>query len=121
MTFPAPVAAAWSTFADAVDVAAVGEGDYTRFAQLAVLAFTNGVGLDALQDPLIDLASRDGAPDFLAGELTTGLDIALRALRLHADGAAAVAAAAEKSAAEVARTAALGKLTDEERKALGLS
>ena len=121
MTLPDPVAASWSAFADAVDVAAVGEGDYNRFAQFAVHAFTNGVGLDALQDSLIDLASRDGAPDFLAGELTTGLDVALRALSQHVNGAGALAAAAEKSAAEVARTAALGKLSDDERKALGLS
>lgn len=145
MTLPSEVAAAWNAFADAIDVSSMQEADYVRFTDVAVAAHAAGVGLDALQDPIIDVASKDGAPDFLGGELTMGLDIALRALAAHAAsatsgvGAAAAAAAAAAAvakeaearaaaeaaaaakAAEEARSAALSKLSPEERKALGLS
>ncbi len=121
MTLPAAVAPAWQTFADQVNVAELGEDDYRRFADVALAAHTGGVGLDALGDVIIDLASTDGAPDFLAGELTTGLDIALRALAGYARHVSAVAEEeAKRTAAEQARDAALIKLTPEERKALGL-
>ena len=113
--------ASWTSFADHINVAELGESDYARFAEVAVAAHAGGVGLDALGDSIIDVATKDGAPDFLAGELTMGLDIALRALALHAAHAAAAAkSATEKTAAEQARDAALSKLSPEERKALGL-
>ena len=122
MSLPAPVAAAWTAFAAGVNVGEVIDADYERLARVAVTAAANGVGLDALQDAIIDVASKDGAPDFLAGELTAGLDVALRSLRVQAEtGALAAKAAEEKSAAEVARNSALSKLSDEERKALGLA
>ena len=121
MTIPDAVAKAWKDFADHVDVTQVSDDDYRRLANVALAAHTGGVGLDALGDAVIDLASTDGAPDFLAGELTTGLDIALRALTGYAAHTSAVAEeAAKQSAAEQARDAALTKLTPEERKALGL-
>lgn len=121
MTLPATVAASWKTFADHVNVAELVESDYARFADVAVAAHAGGVGLDALADSIIDVATKDGAPDFLAGELTMGLDIALRALALEAARVATAAKqATERSAAEQARDAALSKLSPEERKALGL-
>ncbi len=138
MALPSAVSAAWSAFADSVDVSSLMEADYERFTSVALAAHANNVALDALGDQIIDLAGRDGAPEFLAGELTMGLDIALRALRVGARTAvsaaaptaatsaasaavaAAAKAAAEKAAAEAARSAAMSKLTDEERAALGL-
>ncbi len=132
MALPPAVSVAWSAFADAVDVSSMVEADYQRFTAVTLAAHANGVGLDALGDQIIDLSGRDGASEFLAGELTMGLDIALRALAGFAPAKttatpmadpAAVAsarAAAEKAAAEAARTAAMSKLTDDERAALGL-
>jgi hypothetical protein len=121
MSLPAPVAAAWQSFADHVNVAELVESDYQRFAEVALAAHAGGVGLDVLGDSIIDVATKDGAPDFLAGELTMGLDIALRALGLEvARATAATKEATERSAAEQARDAALSKLSPEERKALGL-
>lgn len=137
MALPSPVSDAWSAFADAVDVASLTEADYDRFTNVALAAHANAVTLDALGDQIIDLAGRDGASEYLAGELTMGLDIALRALRIRATAAASAAptaatsaasaavaaaakAAAEKAAAEAARSAAMSKLTDDERAALGL-
>ena len=122
MSLPAPVAVAWKSFVDHVNVAELADADYQRFAAVAIAAHAGGVGLDALGDSIIDVATKDGAPDFLAGELTMGLDIALRALTAQvAHGEAEAAAAAERSAAEQARDAALSKLSPEERMALGLA
>jgi hypothetical protein len=132
MALPPAVSQAWSAFADAVDVSSMAEADYQRFTNVALAAHANGVGLDALGDQIIDLSGRDGASEFLAGELTMGLDIALRALAasntakvatassIDPAAAAAAKAAAEKAAAEAARAAAMSKLSAEERAALGL-
>lgn len=149
MALPSAVSVAWSAFADAVDVSSLAEPDYERFTNVALVAHANSVGLDLLGDQIIDLAGREGASEYLAGELTMGLDIALRALHSHdnshtsshtsshtnasttaapraatsaatAAAAAVAKAAAEKAAAEAARGAAMAKLTAEERAALGL-
>ena len=125
MTMPAAVAISWANFADHINIAEMQEADYARFTDVALAACAHSVGLDALQDSIIDLASRDGAPEFLAGELTMGLDIALRALAASAASSVLPAVsvdrvAQEKATAEAARTAALSKLSDEERKALGI-
>ena len=122
---PAAVAISWANFVDHINIGELQEADYARFTDVALAAHAHGTGLDALQDSIIDLASRDGAPEFLAGELTMGLDIALRALAAGAASSVLPAAgvdraAREKAAAEAARTAALSKLSDEERKALGI-
>jgi hypothetical protein len=133
MALPSAVSKAWSAFADAIDVSSMVEADYVRFTAVALAAHAGGVGLDALEDQIIDLSGRDGASEFLAGELTMGLDIALRALAASGRAAAsatspavdpavaaAAKAAAEKAAADAARSAALSKLSAEERAALGL-
>jgi hypothetical protein len=133
MALPPAVSKAWSAFADAIDVSSMVEADYVHFTAVALAAHASGVGLDALGDQIIDLSSRDGASEFLAGELTMGLDIALRALGASAPvaakatgsavdpaAAAAAKAAAEKAAAAAARSAALSKLSADERAALGL-
>ncbi len=125
VTLPAVVAISWANFADHVNIGELQEADYARFTDVALVAHANATGLDALQDSIIDLASRGGAPEYLAGELTMGLDIALRALAAGVASSALPAAAVdkaaqEKAAAETARIAALSKLSDEERKALGL-
>lgn len=122
---PAAVAISWANFADHVNIGELQEVDYVRFTDVALVAHAQGTGLDALQDSIIDLAGRDGAPEFLAGELTMGLDIALRALAAGASSSVLLAdgvdkAARDKAATEAARTAALSKLSDEERKALGI-
>lgn len=122
---PAAVAISWANFADHVNIDELQEVDYVRFTDVALVAHAHGTGLDALQDSIIDLAGRDGAPEFLAGELTMGLDIALRALAAGASSSVLLAdgvdkAARDKAATEAARTAALSKLSDEERKALGI-
>ena len=122
---PAAVAISWANFADHVNIDELQEVDYVRFTDVALVAHAHGTSLDALQDSIIDLAGRDGAPEFLAGELTMGLDIALRALAAGASSSVLLAdgvdkAARDKAATEAARTAALSKLSDEERKALGI-
>lgn len=122
MTLPEPVAAVWAIFAEQVIVSDLAEADYARFTSVALAAHANAVGLDALQDAIIDVASRDGAPEYLAGELTMGLDIALRALSAQSAKLSGNDAEAEaQRTAEEARGAALSKLSAEERTALGLS
>lgn len=132
MTLPAPVAAAWSSFASAVNVAAMADADYNHLAGFVVALHDAGLGLAAAEESILEVGGRHGAPEFLAGELMAGVDVGLRALGAKARAgavatkAAAEAAAAAKAAEEAAATAAkakdaaLSKLSDEEKKALGL-
>jgi hypothetical protein len=128
MTLPAEVSASWSAFADAVDVASLQDSDYARLAHFVVALDKVGLVLSDAEEGILDVGGRDGAPEFLAGELMTGVDIGLRSLAASrtavadaaADAARAAAKAAEEAAAAAAKTAALSKLSDEEKKALGL-
>jgi hypothetical protein len=140
MTLPAAVATAWSTFANAVDVTALHEADYTHLAQFAVALDAAGLAMTAAEEQILEVGGREGAPEFLAGELMAGVDVGVRAVAAYkaaagsagsaapaANAAAAKAAeAAEAKAAEAAKAAeskaaALSKLSPEEKKALGLA
>lgn len=148
MTLPDSVGATWNAFAHAVDVTALHEADYARLAQVCVALDAAGLAMSAVEEQILEVGGRNGAPEFLAGELMAGVDVGTRAVAAHkaAAGAAAnqAAAAAEeaatKAAAEAAnaaqeaanaaqeaakaaeaKTAALSKLSDEEKKALGLA
>jgi hypothetical protein len=128
MTLPAAVAAAWSTFAKAVDVTALHEADYNHLAQFAVALDAAGLPMTAAEEQILEVGGRDGAPEFLAGELMAGVDVGVRAIAAHkaaANAATAAATEAAKAATEAAKAAeskaaALSKLSDEEKKALGL-
>jgi hypothetical protein len=137
MTLPAAVAAAWSTFAKAVDVTALHETDYAHLAQFAVALHAAGLPMTAVEEQILEVGGREGAPEFLAGELMAGVDVGVRAVAAYkatavtaapaADTAAVKAAEAAKAkAAEAAKAAeskaaALSKLSPEEKKALGLA
>jgi hypothetical protein len=132
MSLPAPVAAAWSTFASAVDVSALNDADYAHLAQFVVALEAAGLSVSAAEEQILEVGGRAGAPEFLAGELMAGVDVGLRSIAGHkasvaaaAKGASDAAAAAAKAAEEAAKAAeskaaALSKLSDEEKKALGL-
>jgi hypothetical protein len=128
MTLPVAVAAAWSTFADAVDVTALHEADYNHLAQFAVALDAAGLPMTAAEEQILEVGGRAGAPEFLAGELMAGVDVGVRAIAAHkavataatAASAAATAAASEAAKAAESKAAALSKLSDEEKKALGL-
>lgn len=133
MTLPDSVAAAWNAFAKAVDVASLHEADYANLAQVAVALDTAGLPMTAIEEQILEVGGRSGAPEFLAGELMAGVDVGVRAVAAHRAGASAAAAkaaveataaaqAAEEAAkAAEAKSAALSKLSDEEKKALGLA
>jgi colicin import membrane protein len=139
MTLPAAVATAWSTFANAVDVTALHEADYTHLAQFAMALNAAGLPMTAAEEQILEVGGREGAPEFLAGELMAGVDVGVRAVAAYkataaasagapaVDAAAAKAAEAAKAkAAEAAKAAeskaaALSKLSPEEKKALGLA
>ncbi len=143
MTLPAPVAAAWSAFANAVDVTALHEVDYSRLAQFAVALNAAGLPMTSAEEQILEVGGREGAPEFLAGELMAGVDVGVRAVAAYkaaagaaastanaasaaSEAAAKAAKAAEVKAAEAAKAAeskaaALSKLSPEEKKALGLA
>ncbi len=140
MTLPDSVAAAWNAFAKAVDVTSLHEADYANLAQVAVALDAAGLPMTAIEEQILEVGGRSGAPEFLAGELMAGVDVGVRAVAAHRAGAsaaaakvAAEAAAAAKAAEEAAKAAeeaakaaetknaALSKLSDEEKKALGLA
>jgi hypothetical protein len=136
MTLPAAVAAAWSTFENAVDVTALDEADYTHLAQFAVALDAAGLPMTAAEEQILEVGGREGAPEFLAGELMAGVDVGVRAVAAYRATAAAAPAAssevtkaadaAKAKAAEAAKAAeskaaALSKLSPEEKKALGLA
>lgn len=132
MSLPESVTAAWNAFANAVDVTSLQEADYARLAQVCVALDTAGLPMTALEEQILEVGGGDGAPEFLAGELMAGVDVGTRAVAAHkaaasdaAAKAAAAAAEAAKAAEEAAKAAeaknaALSKLSDEEKKALGL-
>jgi hypothetical protein len=122
MSLPAAVAAAWSTFADAVDVTALHDADYTHLAQFAVALDAAGLAMTAAEEQILEVGGREGAPEFLAGELMAGVDVGVRAIAAHKAAAGAAAAAATEAAkAAESKAAALSKLSPEEKKALGLA
>jgi hypothetical protein len=121
MSLPAPVAAAWSTFASTVNVSALNDADYAHLAQFVVALEAAGLSVSAAEEQILDVGGRAGAPEFLAGELMAGVDVGLRSIAAHKAGATAAAKAAEEAAkAAESKAAALSKLSDEEKKALGL-
>jgi hypothetical protein len=103
---PESVAKAWEAFASIVDVTSVQDGDWDRLASVVVALYEADLGYPAIEDGLIDLSNREGAPEFLSGELVAGIDVGLKVL--------------SKGDAERKRAAALAKLSPEERAALGL-
>ena len=163
MTLPDSVGATWNAFAHAVDVTALHEADYARLAQVCVALDAAGLAMSAVEEQILEVGGRNGAPEFLAGELMAGVDVGTRAVGAAVTQAAAAAdEAATKAAAEAAKatqeaakaaqeaatkaaaeaanaaqeaanaaqeaakaaeakTAALSKLSDEEKKALGLA
>jgi hypothetical protein len=136
MELPAPVTAAWSTFAKFSPWDAMDDIQWTVYSGFVAACADAGLGYVELEEFLIENVSIDGAPDFLAGELAAGLEVGTRVLKMRpaapaAPAAPAVAAetpeakAAREAAeaakiAEEARLAAMAKLSPEERKALGL-
>ncbi len=133
MELPATVTAAWSTFAKFSPWDAMDDIQWTVYSGFVAVCADAGLGYPELEEFLIENASVDGAPDFLAGELAAGLEVGTRVLKMRPAAPAAAAVAAEtpeaKAAreaaeaakiAEEARLAAMAKLSPEERKALGL-
>jgi hypothetical protein len=99
MTLPAAVAAAWSSFADRVDVAAMSDDDWERLAAFVAAQHGAGLGLADAEEPLIEIGSRPGAPEFVTGELMAGVDVGLRVLRRASASVAAPTAATPAPAA----------------------
>jgi hypothetical protein len=133
MELPATVTAAWSTFAKFSPWDAMDDIQWTVYSGFVAACADAGLGYADLEEFLIENASVDGAPDFLAGELAAGLEVGTRVLKMRPAAPAAPAVAVEtpeaKAAreaaeaakiAEEARLAAMAKLSPEERKALGL-
>jgi phage tail protein X len=136
MELPAPVTAAWSTFAKFSPWDAMDDIQWTVYSGFVAACADANLGYADLEEFLIENVSIDGAPDFLAGELAAGLEVGTRVLKMRAaaPAPAPVAAApvetpeakAAREAAEAAklaeetRLAAMAKLSPEERKALGL-
>ncbi len=138
MELPAPVTAAWSTFAKFSPWDAMDDIQWMVYSGFVAACADANLGYADLEEFLIENVSIDGAPDFLAGELAAGLEVGTRVLKMRpaapAPAAPSVAAApvetgeakAAREAAEAAkvageaRLAAMAKLTPEERKALGL-
>jgi phage tail protein X len=136
MELPAPVTAAWSTFAKFSPWDAMDDIQWTVYSGFVAACADANLGYAELEEFLIENVSIDGAPDFLAGELAAGLEVGTRVLKMRpaAPAPAPVAAApvetpeakAAREAAEAAkiaeeaRLAAMAKLSPEERKALGL-
>jgi phage tail protein X len=141
MELPAPVTAAWSTFAKFSPWDAMDDIQWTVYSGFVAACADANLGYADLEEFLIENVSIDGAPDFLAGELAAGLEVGTRVLKMRpaapapvAAPVASVAAApvetpeakAAREAAEAAklaeetRLAAMAKLSPEERKALGL-
>ena len=128
MTLPAPVEAAWSTFATGVNVASLQDADYGHLAQFVLALGGAGLGLSDAEEHVLEVGGREGAPEFLAGELMAGVDVGLRVLAASkkapaGSGPAGSAPAASAPAAKAAdsKAAALSKLSPEEKKALGLA
>jgi hypothetical protein len=140
MTLPDSVATAWNAFAHAVDVSSLQEADYANLALVAVALESSGLSMIAIEEPILEVGGRNGAPEFLAGELMAGVDVGVRAVAAHKAGVSAAAAKEAAAAAEAAKvaeeaaraaeaaakaaeakSAALSKLSDEEKKALGLA
>jgi hypothetical protein len=139
MELPAPVTAAWSTFAKFSPWDAMDDIQWTVYSGFVAACADAGLGYPDLEEFLIENVSIDGAPDFLAGELAAGLEVGTRVLKMRPAAPAVVAAPAAAAApvetaeakaareaaeaakvAEEARLAVMAKLTPEERKALGL-
>jgi phage tail protein X len=141
MELPAPVTAAWSTFAKFSPWDAMDDIQWTVYSGFVAACADANLGYAELEEFLIENVSIDGAPDFLAGELAAGLEVGTRVLKMRpaAPAPAPVAAAPVAAApvetpeakaareaaeaakiAEEARLAAMAKLSPEERKALGL-
>lgn len=137
MELPATVTAAWSTFAKFSPWDAMDDIQWTVYSGFVAACADAGLGYADLEEFLIENASVDGAPDFLAGELAAGLEVGTRVLKMRpaalptpvaapADAAETPEAKAAREAAEAAklaeeaRLAAMAKLSPEERKALGL-
>ncbi len=136
MELPAPVTAAWSTFAKFSPWDAMDDIQWTVYSGFVATCADAGLGYGDLEEFLIENVSIDGAPDFLAGELAAGLEVGTRVLKMRpaapagpatpavaaetAEAKAAREAAEAAKIAEEARLAAMAKLSPEERKALGL-
>jgi phage tail protein X len=138
MELPAPVTAAWSTFAKFSPWDAMDDIQWTVYSGFVAACADANLGYADLEEFLIENVSIDGAPDFLAGELAAGLEVGTRVLKMRPAAPAPVAAPvtaapvetpeakAAREAAEAAklaeetRLAAMAKLSPEERKALGL-
>jgi hypothetical protein len=137
MELPAPVTAAWSTFAKFSPWDAMDDIQWTVYSGFVAACADAGLGYADLEEFLIENASVDGAPDFLAGELAAGLEVGTRVLKMRPapvapaeptpaapvespEAKAAREAADAAKVAEAARLAAMAKLSPEERKALGL-
>jgi hypothetical protein len=142
MELPAPVTAAWSTFAKFSPWDAMDDIQWTVYSGFVAACADAGLGYPDLEEFLIENVSIDGAPDFLAGELAAGLEVGTRVLKMRpaalaaapapaavapaaapvetAEAKAAREAAEAAKAAEEARLVVIAKLTPEERKALGL-
>ena len=131
------VALAWSTFAETVDVTGMSDADWDHLAAYVAALDKAGLALSAAEDNLIDVGSRDGAPEFLTGELMAGVDVGLRVLAHQRKPAPAVAplspaavtvppvtAAPAAQAAPAIKPSAAdagSELSDAEKKALGLA
>lgn len=136
MELPAPVTAAWSTFAKFSPWDAMDDIQWTVYSGFVATCADAGLGYADLEEFLIENVSIDGAPDFLAGELAAGLEVGTRVLKMRpaapaapatpvvaaetAEAKAAREAVEAAKIAEEARLAAMAKLSPEERKALGL-
>jgi phage tail protein X len=139
MDLPAPVTAAWSTFAKFSPWDAMDDIQWTVYSGFVAACADANLGYAELEEFLIENVSIDGAPDFLAGELAAGLEVGTRVLKMRPAAPVPVAAAPSAAApdetpeakaareaaeaakiAEEARLAAMAKLSPEERKALGL-
>jgi phage tail protein X len=140
MELPAPVTAAWSTFAKFSPWDAMDDIQWTVYSGFVAACADANLGYADLEEFLIENVSIDGAPDFLAGELAAGLEVGTRVLKMRSAAVAPAPVAAHVAAeavetpeakaareaaeaakiAEEARLAAMTKLSPEERKALGL-
>ena len=74
------IANAWSKFADTVDIAGMTDADWDHLAAYVIALDQVGLGLSAAEENVLEVGGRDGAPEFLAGELMAGVDVGLRVL-----------------------------------------